>query len=128
MLVAGWNLTILNAESTSFILQWPGLNANVNNRAGLYLIEVKSADHILLAVETVAGNTSSKNIKGLSPSSTYHVVVFGVDEIGQPYKSLESIVTSKTGMKTWVKCLHINACYIYSLYMGLFEIYFRNEL
>lgn len=105
ILVAGWNLTILNADSTSFILQWSGLDVNVNRRAGFYLIEVKSAERVLLAVETVPGNTSSTDIKGLSPSSTYRVVIFGVDEIGQPYKSLESVVTMKAGMNIWVKCL-----------------------
>jgi len=105
ILVAGWNLTILNADSSSFILQWSGLDANVNRRAGFYLIEVKSAERVLLAVETVPGNTSSTDIKGLSPSSTYRVVIFGVDEIGQPYKSLESVVTVKAGMNIWVKCL-----------------------
>jgi len=104
ILVAGWNLIIVNVDSTSFILQWTGLNAN-GNRAGFYLIEVKSAEHILLAVETVPGNTSSTDIKGLSPSSTYLVVVFGVDESGQPYKSLESVVTTKSGMNTWVKVI-----------------------
>lgn len=105
ILVAGWNLTILNADSTSFILQWSGLDVNVNRRAGFYLIEVKSAERVLLVVETVPGNTSSTDIKGLSPSSTYRVVIFGVDEIGQPYKSLESVVTMKAGMNIWVKCL-----------------------
>ena len=105
ILVAGWNLIILNADSTSFILQWSGLDANVNRRAGFYLIEVKSAERVLLAVETVPGNTSSTDIKGLSPSSTYRVVIFGVDEIGQPYKSLESVVTTKAGVHILVKCL-----------------------
>jgi len=114
ILVTGWNLTILNADSTSFILQWTGLDANVNHRAGFYLIEVKSAERILLAVETVPGNTSSTDIKGLSPSSTYRVVVFGVDETGQPYKSLESVVTTKTGMSTWDKDVRAN-CFCASL-------------
>ena len=128
ILVAGWNLTILNADSTSFDLQWTGLDASFNHRAEFYLIEVKSAEGILLAVKTVPGNTSSTDIKGLNPSSTYHLVVFGVDETGQPYKSSESVVTTKKGMNTWVKCLHINACYIYSLCMVLFKIYFRKKL
>ena len=100
ILVAGWNLTILNADSTSLILQWTGLDATVNHRAEFYLIEVKSAEHILLAVETVPGNISSTDIKGLNPSSTYRVVIFGVDEMGQPYKSLESVVTTKKGMNS----------------------------
>ena len=128
ILVAGWNLTILNADSTSFNLQWTGLDASVNHRAEFYLIEVKSAEGILLAMKTVPGNTSSTDIKGLSPSSTYCLVVFGVDETGQPYKSLERVVTTKKGMDTWVKCLHINACYIYSLRMVLFQMYLRKEL
>jgi len=117
---------ILNADSTSFILQWTGLDANVNIGAGFYLIEVKSAERILLAVETVPGNTTSTDIKGLSPSSTYRVVVFGVDETGQPYKSVESVVTTKTGMNTWVKdLLHDRAdghCYSFFLDLTILDV------
>ncbi|KAL9953497.1 hypothetical protein ACROYT_G040920 [Oculina patagonica] len=94
IMVWGWNVTILNADSTSLTLQWTSLDANVNHGANFYIIEVKSMEGILLAMETVPGNTTSTDIKGLRPTTKYRLVVFGVDDSGQPYKSLESVVTT----------------------------------
>lgn len=59
---------------------------------------VKSLGGILLAAENVPGDATSTNINGLRPSTHYRVVVFGVAENGQPYKSLESVVATKEGM------------------------------
>ncbi|KAL9986055.1 hypothetical protein ACROYT_G000121 [Oculina patagonica] len=92
--VLGWNVTIFNLTSTSFTLQWTKLNTVVNQSAKVYLVEVKSIQGIILAVETVPENTTTTVIKGLSPSTKYRVGVFGVDNIGQPYKSLESVPTT----------------------------------
>ncbi len=101
-MVWGWNVTILNADSTSLTLQWTSLDANVNHGANFYIIEVKSMEGILLAMETVPGNTTSTDIKGLRPTTKYRLVVFGVDDSGQPYKSLESVVTTNKGLKNCI--------------------------
>ena len=98
-MVLGWNVTILNAESTSLNLQWTRLDANVNHHARFYIIEVKSIGGVLLAMETVPGSATTTNIKGLKPSTKYRLVVFGVDDIGQPYKSEETVVTTTKGAK-----------------------------
>ena len=35
---------------------------------------------------------------GLIPSTMYRVEVYGVDEVGQPYKRLEIVISTKEGM------------------------------
>ena len=92
ILVSGWNVTVLNATYTSFALQWTKLDTR------FYIIEVKSIKGNLVAVEIVPGNATSTNIHGISPSSKYRVVVYGFDGIGQPYKTLESVVATKKGL------------------------------
>ncbi|KAJ7356091.1 hypothetical protein OS493_027018, partial [Desmophyllum pertusum] len=89
ILVSGWNVTLLNATFTSFTLQWTRIDTS------FYIIEVKSINGTLLGIETVPGNATTTNIKGMSPSTKYRVVVYGIDRIGQPYKSLESAFATK---------------------------------
>ncbi len=93
----GWNVTIYDVTSTSFTLQWTMLNTNNDHYAAFYIVEVKSVQGIILAVETVPGNKTTTVIQGLRPSTEYRVGVFGVDSIGQPYKSLESVTTTNKG-------------------------------
>ena len=69
----------------------------VNKYANFYIIEVKSVQGTVLTLETVPGNTTSTVIKGLKPSFKYRVGVFGIDSIGQPYKSLEIDTTTLEG-------------------------------
>ncbi|KAL9986057.1 hypothetical protein ACROYT_G000123 [Oculina patagonica] len=96
ILVSGWNLTIFNQTSTSFTLQWTKLNETFANQcAQFYLVEVKSIQGIILTVETVPGNAATTVIERLSPSTNYRVTVFGVDDTGQPHKSLENVTTTK---------------------------------
>ena len=71
----------------------------MNQYANFYLIEVKSVQGTVLTLETVPGNITSTIIKGLEPSSKYRVGVFGIDSVGQPYKSLESVITTKEGKR-----------------------------
>jgi len=98
-MVSGWNVTIFNLAFTSFNLNWTELHTVVNQSAKFYLVEVKSIQGTILAVETVPGNTTSTVIEGLSPSTKYRVGVFGVDSIGQPYKSLETTITTTKGRR-----------------------------
>ena len=99
MPVLGWNVTIFNLSSTNFNLQWTKLYTVVNHYANFYIIEVKSIQGTVLKVETVPGYATSTVIKGLEPSSKYRVGVFGIDSVGQPYKSLESVTTTKEGRR-----------------------------
>ena len=52
----------------------------------------------ILTVGIVPGNATTTVIEMLSPSTRYRVRVFGVDGIGQPYKSLENVTTTEKGM------------------------------
>ncbi|KAL9986065.1 hypothetical protein ACROYT_G000134 [Oculina patagonica] len=94
ILVLGWNVTISNITSISFTLQWTKLNTVVNHSAKSYIVVVKSIQGTLLTIETVPGNATTTAINRLSPSSKYRVSVFGVDSIGRPFKSLESVTTT----------------------------------
>lgn len=73
------------------------LNTVVNEYARFYIVEIKSIQDFVLAEEMFPGNTSTAVIKGLSFSTKYRVIVFGIDSIGQPYRSLESVITTKKG-------------------------------
>ena len=97
--VLGWNATILNVTSSYFNLQWTRLYTVVSQHANFYIIEVKSVQGTVLTLETVPGDTTSTVIKGLKPSSKYRVGVFGIGSTGQPYKSLESVTTTKEGRR-----------------------------
>ena len=100
-MVSGWNVTVFNLSSTSFNVHWTKLDKVVNRFAKFYIIEIKSFQGTILTVETVPGNATSTVIKGLGPSTKYRVVVFGIDSIGQPYKSLETTITTTTGRRQW---------------------------
>ena len=70
------------------------LNTVVDHHAKLYIVEVKSTQGTTSAVVTIPENVTTTVITGLSPSKKYRVSVFGVDGIGQPYKSLERVATT----------------------------------
>ena len=75
------------------------LDTVVNHHAKFYVVEVKSMQGTILTAETVFENVTSAVIKGLWPSTMYVASVFGVDSTGQPYKSLESVTTTKEGTR-----------------------------
>ena len=75
------------------------LDTVANHPAEFYIVEVKSIQGTILTAETVSQNTTSAVIKGLWPSTLYLVGVFGVDSIGQPYRSLETITSTKEGRR-----------------------------
>lgn len=92
-------MTVVNLTPTSLTLQWTDLDEVVNHSAKFYIVEVKSTQGIILTTETVPGNTTATLIKGIRPSTSYHVIVFGIDDTGQPYKSLESVTATNEGMR-----------------------------
>lgn len=54
-------------------------------------------------METVPGSDTSADVKGLKPSTKYRLVVFGVDNTGQPYKSVETVVTTSKGANNGIR-------------------------
>ena len=98
ILVSGWNVTSSNLSATTFTLQWANLNAYIISEAEFYVIFIKNVQGIILLVEIVPGNTTAKDIMGLIPSTMYRVEVYGVDEVGQPYRISEIVISTKEGM------------------------------
>ena len=79
-------------------MHWLSLKAYIISEPRFYVIFIKNIQGILLFVETVPGNTTTVDIKELIPSTMYRVDVYGVDEAGQPYTSLEIVISTKEGM------------------------------
>ena len=98
ILVPGWNVTSSNPTATTATLHWTSLSENIYRGARYYTVVIKNMERIILAVETVSGNSTNIDMRGLKPSTSYHVEVYGVDNIGQPYKSLEAFISTKKGM------------------------------
>lgn len=95
--VSGWNVSIFHHSPNVLTLQWTSLDRVYNHHAEFYIVEVKSIQGTILTAETVYQNATSAIIKGLWPSTLYLVGVFGVDSTGQPYKSSETITSTKEG-------------------------------
>lgn len=94
----GWNVTSWNAESTSLNIHWTKLRTKINREARFYLILTKNVEGVLLSIETVPGTTTTLDIKGLTPATKYRIHVYGIDDTGQSYKSLESLTSTRKGM------------------------------
>ena len=54
-----------------------------------------------LAYEVTDGSRLSTEIDGLKHRTNYEVTVFGVDELGVPYKTLEVNATTKNSKKVY---------------------------
>jgi len=102
ILVSGWNVTIVNPLSTSFTLQWSSLRRNINRLATFYIVLIKSSTGNLLAVEIVPGNSSTITIEGLRPSTQYRAGVYGIDDVGQAYKGVDSLTSTTNGMRKYI--------------------------
>lgn len=68
-----------------------------------------------LAYEVTDGSRLSKGIDGLKHRTNYEVTVFGVDELGDPYKALEVNATTKNSKK--VNCTKVNLKVIFLICM-----------
>ena len=97
-MASGWNVTVLNPFGTGFTLQWTQLPANINRVARFYIILVKTIQGSILNVETVPESISILTINGQRPSTKYRVVVYGVDDAGELYKSEERFASTTASM------------------------------
>ncbi|KAM7428099.1 hypothetical protein ABFA07_020874 [Porites harrisoni] len=92
--LSGWNVTVLMSSYFDFSIQWSSLRTNIDRTALFYMILIKSPAGNLLAVETVPGSATTKEITELRPSTRYRIGVYGIDETGQAYKSSENLVST----------------------------------
>ena len=102
--LSGWNVTVLMSSYFGFSIQWSSLRTNVGQTARFYLILINSPAGNLLAVETVPGSATTKDITGLRPSTRYRIGVYGIDETGQAYKSSENLVSTPHGKLHSLHC------------------------
>ena len=96
-MVSGWNVTVLDAVATSLTLQWTSLYTETNRVASFYLILIKGTEGSALAVEIVSGSILIVTVNGLKPSARYRVGIYGIDGVGQSYKSQESLASTTKG-------------------------------
>lgn len=87
----GWNCTIGNKTSTSISVQWTDLTVLLNRQVRHFLVLLKLKENIgsYSAHKLVNGSDLGTEITGLMASSSYTVVVFGIDKMGKPYKTKE---------------------------------------
>ena len=90
-------MTVLMSSYFDFSIQWSSLRTNIDRAALFYLILIKSPAGNLLAVETVPGSATTKDITELRPSTRYRIGVYGIDETGQAYKTSESLASTTYG-------------------------------
>ena len=97
-------MTVLMSSYFGFSIQWSSLRTNVGRTARFYLILINSPAGNLLAVETVPGSATTKDITGLRPSTRYRIGVYGIDETGKAYKSSENLVSTTHGKLHSLHC------------------------
>ena len=90
-----------NTTSTSISVQWANLTSLINRKVLHYIISLNETNVNTLAYEVTDGSRLSTEIDGLKHRTNYEVTVFGVDELGVPYKTLEVNATTKNSKKVY---------------------------
>ena len=95
----GWNLTISNETLSSFSVQWTNLTALLGSQVEHFIILLKSSKNCdsIIVRKLVNGREEKTEMTGLKSSSQYTVEVLGIDEMGQPYRTLEVQAKTMTG-------------------------------
>ena len=98
-LLPGWNLTIINETSSSFSVQWTNLTALLGSQVQHFIALLKSSktNNSIVVHKIVNGREEKTEMTGLSSSSQYKIEVFGIDKMGQPYRTLEVQARTLTG-------------------------------
>ena len=84
-----------NTTSTSISIQWSNLTSLLNRKVLHYVILLNRTNVNAVAFEVTDGGRLSTEIGGLDHLTNYEVTVFGVDERGRPYKTLEVNATTR---------------------------------
>ena len=84
-----------NTTYSSITVQWTNLTTIIRRQVRNYIIIVNITNGSTLAHKVTNGSQLAIDITGLMPSEIYTVEVFGVDNLGQTYKSLAVNATTK---------------------------------
>ena len=95
----GWNLTISNETFSSFSVQWTNLTALLGSQVQHFIVLLKSSknNNGIMVHKIVNGREDKTEMTGLLSSSQYTIEVFGIDQMGQPYRTLEVHAGTLTG-------------------------------
>ena len=95
----GWILTISNETFSSFSVQWTNLTVLLGSQVQHFIVSLKSSkDNNSIVIHKIVNGTEEKiEMTGLSLSSQYAVEIFGIDKMGQPYRTLEVQARTLTG-------------------------------
>ena len=95
----GWNLTISNETFSSFSVQWTNLTALLGNQVQHFIVLLKSSknNNSIVVHKILNGREERTEMTGLFSSSQYTIEVFGIDQMGQPYRTLEVQARTLTG-------------------------------
>ena len=87
----GWNLTISNETFSSFSVRWTNLTALLGSQVQHFIVLLKSSknNNSIVVHRIVNGREEKTEMRRLLSSSEYTMEVFGIDQMGQPYRTLE---------------------------------------
>lgn len=85
-----WNFTISNETLSSFSVQWTNPTALLGSQVQYFIVLLKSNKNNISGVvhKIVKGAEDKTEMTALLASSQYSVEIFGVDRLGQPYRTL----------------------------------------
>ena len=95
----GWNLTIGNETLSSFFVRWTNLSVLLGSQVQHFIVLLKSSKNNVSNVvhKIVHGTQEKTEMTGLLSSTQYTVDVFGIDKMGQPFRTLEVQARTLTG-------------------------------
>ena len=88
-LLSGWNVTVHNTTLSSMFVQWTNLTNILNRHVRHYIVLLNRNSGSALANKVARGNQLTTEITGLKHSTNYTLEVFGIDELGNPYRTPE---------------------------------------
>ena len=98
-LIPGWSVSIENTTFFSIFITWTNLTSLLNRQVRHYMIFLNRTKQNALGHRITLGNQLSAKIHGVMHSAKYTVEVFGVDELGQSYRTLAVNTTTKSSKK-----------------------------
>ena len=125
-LFSGWTVAVDNTTSTSILIQWANLTSLLNRQVLHYIILLNTTNVNAMAYEVKDGSRLSAEIDGLVHSTNYAVTVFGVDERGRPYKTIEVNATTRNSKNVYVILTLISYFHIFQASSG-YQFYFQNR-
>lgn len=102
-MLSGWKVTVENTSFSSIHIRWINLTSLLNRQVRHYIVFLNMNNGSSLSHKITDGRQLATEVAGLKPSSNYTVQVFGIDETGQPYRSVaEDARTTKS--KEYITC------------------------